>query len=306
MTCRSLPLSWLSILYLCFVSNSLFAGDEQKQLAERYVDEQLSVLRQTIIERREIDLRIKIASMPLLDALAVWEPNGQLVFPEKASDTYIDDHIFLRSESRLEALLASTDKTAWERYDVNSASLLYCQRSTFALSICAVIKTDELAGAIEATKEELLSGLFPSERVTLPLIEYLLITLIIVLAFIGWRVGWKALYRKNTPAAKSEQRSTLRMADMEIDPKRMLIMRDELTSNITVRDLKLLSFFVERPDEVLSKDMLYDAGWGRDFVPSSRALEQHIMTLRKKIDPERKRKSLIETVHGQGYRFPSE
>ena len=83
-------------------------------------------------------------------------------------------------------------------------------------------------------------------------------------------------------------------------------MRDELTANITVRDLKLLNCFVERPDEVLSKDTLYDAGWGRDFVPCSRALEQHIMTLRKKIDPERKRKSLIETVHGQGYRFPSE
>lgn len=306
MTCRSLSLSWLSIFYLCFVSNSLFAGGEQKQLAERYVDEQLSVLQQTIVERRETDLRIKIASTPLFDALAVWEPNGHLMFPEKASDTYIDDHIFLRSESRLEALLASTDKTAWERYDVNSASLLYCQRSTFALSICAVIKTDELAVAIEVTKEELLSGLFPSERVTLSLIEYLLITLIIVLAFIGWRVGWKVLYRKNTPAAKSKKRSTLRMADMEIDPKRMLIIRDELTANITVRDLKLLSCFVERPDEVLSKDMLYDAGWGRDFVPSSRALEQHIMTLRKKIDPERKRKSLIETVHGQGYRFPSE
>lgn len=302
MTCRSLSLSWLSIFYLCFVSSSLFAGDDQKQLTERYVDEQLSALQHTIVERRETDLRIKIASTPLFEALAVWEPNGHLLFPEKASDTYIDDHIFLRSESRLEALLASTDKTAWERYDVNSASLLYCQRSTFALSICAVINTDELAAAIELTKAELLSGLFPSDRVTLSTTEYLLITLVIVLAF----VGWKVLYRKNTPEAKPEARSTLRMADMEIDPKRMLIMRDELTSNITVRDLKLLSCFVERPDEVLSKDMLYDAGWGRDFVPSSRALEQHIMTLRKKIDPERKRKSLIETVHGQGYRFPSE
>lgn len=302
MTCRSLSLSWLSIFYLCFVSSSLFAGDEQTQLAERYIDEQLSVLQQTIVERRETDLRIKIASMPLFEALAVWEPNGLLMFPEKASDTYIDDYIFLRSEPRLEALLASTDKTAWERYDVNSASLLYCQRSTFALSICAVINTDELAVAIKATKKELLSALFPSDRVRLPLIEYLLITLVIVLAF----VGCKMLYRKNTPEAKPEPRSTLRMGDMEIDPKRMLIMRDELTANITVRDLKLLNCFVERPDEVLSKDTLYDAGWGRDFVPSSRALEQHIMTLRKKIDPERKRKSLIETVHGQGYRFPSE
>lgn len=302
MTCRSLSLSWLSIFYLCFVSSSLFAGDEQTQLAERYIDEQLSVLQQTIVERRETDLRIRIASMPLFEALAVWEPNGLLMFPEKASDTYIDDYIFLRSEPRLEALLASTDKTAWERYDVNSASLLYCQRSTFALSICAVINTDELAVAIKATKKELLSALFPSDRVRLPLIEYLLITLVIVLAF----VGCKMLYRKNTPEAKPEPRSTLRMGDMEIDPKRMLIMRDELTANITVRDLKLLNCFVERPDEVLSKDTLYDAGWGRDFVPSSRALEQHIMTLRKKIDPERKRKSLIETVHGQGYRFPSE
>lgn len=305
MTCRSLFLSWLPIVYLCFLSSPLVADDEQKQRAERYVDEQLSVLQQTIVERRETDLRIKVASTPLFEALAVWEPNGSLMFPERASATYTDDYIFLRSEVRLEALLASTEATAWERYDVNAASLLYCQRST--LSVCAVINTDELTAALETSKDNLLSGIFPSVRSTFSAIEYLLALLLITVVITPLVfTARKKLYPQGKLQVTPQPRTVLTMGDMEIDPKRMLIMRDDLTANITVRDFKLLSCFAERPDEVLSKDMLYDAGWGRDFVPSSRALEQHIMTLRKKIDPERKRKSLIETVHGQGYRFPSE
>jgi len=56
--------------------------------------------------------------------------------------------------------------------------------------------------------------------------------------------------------------------------------------------------------EVISKDQLYSAGWGRDFMPNSRALEQHIMVLRRKLDPDKKRQVLIETIHGQGYKCP--
>ena len=94
------------------------------------------------------------------------------------------------------------------------------------------------------------------------------------------------------------------MGDMEIDPKRMSIKRGQYEASISQRDLKLLVCLANNPDVVITKDKLYNVGWGRDFMPNSRSLEQHILTLRNKIDPERKRAVLIETVHGQGYRYP--
>ena len=95
------------------------------------------------------------------------------------------------------------------------------------------------------------------------------------------------------------------MADMRVKPRQQLVERGGVTSQVSERDLKLLGHFALHPNEVISKDELYNVGWGRDFVASSRALEQHMINLRKKIDPNRNLPVIIETVHGQGYRFPS-
>lgn len=53
----------------------------------------------------------------------------------------------------------------------------------------------------------------------------------------------------------------------------------------------------------MTKDELYDVGWGRDYMPNSRALDQHMINLRRKLDPNQSLPVVIETVRGVGYRL---
>ena len=89
----------------------------------------------------------------------------------------------------------------------------------------------------------------------------------------------------------------------KIIPERHTAIRDSLEVSLTPRDLKLLTILEERNGAVVTKDELYDAGWGRDYMPNSRALDQHMINLRRKLDPDKSRPVLIETVHGVGYRL---
>ena len=113
--------------------------------------------------------------------------------------------------------------------------------------------------------------------------------------------GFRRIERKSSALPVDD--NAFDFGPVRISPGRMLAMIGPHCSDLTQRDLKLIMFMRCNQGFVLNKDLLYDAGWGRDFMPNSRALEQHMLTLRKKLDPDRSNKDMIETVHGQGYRF---
>ena len=73
--------------------------------------------------------------------------------------------------------------------------------------------------------------------------------------------------------------------------------------DLTPREVSLLQFFAKHAGQALTRDALLDACWGIDYFPESRTLDQHIATLRKKIDTDSTRPSLIETLRGTGYRY---
>ena len=69
------------------------------------------------------------------------------------------------------------------------------------------------------------------------------------------------------------------------------------------REVAILWLLRFRQGQVVTRDMLFDFCWGRDYLPSSRALDQQISVLRRKIDIDGAPSPLIHTVHGEGYRF---
>ena len=79
--------------------------------------------------------------------------------------------------------------------------------------------------------------------------------------------------------------------------------RGELCIDLNLRDLKILTLLHEHPGKVLDRNTLFNACWGLDYAPNSRALDQHISQLRKKIEHDPKEPKIIQTVHGAGYRY---
>ncbi len=66
------------------------------------------------------------------------------------------------------------------------------------------------------------------------------------------------------------------LCDLMVHPRELRARRGDSTVELSLRDVKLLRAFHERPGEVLDRFTLYDIGWGEDFFPNSRSLDQHL------------------------------
>jgi DNA-binding response OmpR family regulator len=85
---------------------------------------------------------------------------------------------------------------------------------------------------------------------------------------------------------------------LEIDFKRYKATRKNKLLKLSSLEFKLLRFFISRKGDVISRNELLEQVWGYETIPSTRTVDAHILSLRKKIG-----KKYIATVHGQGYRF---
>lgn len=91
----------------------------------------------------------------------------------------------------------------------------------------------------------------------------------------------------------------------EIHPKRLSARNGDRETDLSPRELKVITLLASRPGEVVTRDELLNACWGLEYFPESRTLDQHVLNLRKKIEEFPSRPALIETVRGAGYRFPN-
>ncbi len=72
---------------------------------------------------------------------------------------------------------------------------------------------------------------------------------------------------------------------------------------VTAMEFDLLKVFAERPHRPLSRDQLMDLTQNRDWDPNDRSIDIRITRLRKKIEPDPDKPSVIRTVRGVGYLY---
>jgi len=72
---------------------------------------------------------------------------------------------------------------------------------------------------------------------------------------------------------------------------------------LTHKEFVLLREFVRHPGRVLSRDYLLDALAGKRADPFDRSIDVLVGRLRRKIEPDAKRPTLIVTAAGEGYKF---
>lgn len=81
---------------------------------------------------------------------------------------------------------------------------------------------------------------------------------------------------------------------------------DGVALSLSTADYRLLSTFVERPRQVLTRDQLLDLTQGREANPFDRAIDNQISRLRRKIEADPRNPTLIKTVWGGGYMFSAD
>jgi len=73
---------------------------------------------------------------------------------------------------------------------------------------------------------------------------------------------------------------------------------------MTTTEFEILNVFVTSPNTIFSRNQLLDAARGRESFSGDRAVDVHIMRIRKKLSPEDPSgQDIINTVHGMGYSF---
>jgi DNA-binding response OmpR family regulator len=93
------------------------------------------------------------------------------------------------------------------------------------------------------------------------------------------------------------------MADLRVVPPELRAYRGEIEISLSLRDIKVLRLLKRRVGRVVDRNELADEVWGADYFPGSRALDQHVSQLRKRIEADPTHPQIIRTVHGAGYRF---
>jgi len=113
----------------------------------------------------------------------------------------------------------------------------------------------------------------------------------------------RAVTRRCGRSKPAESESSFMMGDLEVLPLELRARRGESVIELSLRDVKLLKLFHEHRGIVLDRITISDRVWGEDYFPNSRTLDQHVSRLRKRIETQPERPSLIRTVHGAGYRY---
>ena len=94
-----------------------------------------------------------------------------------------------------------------------------------------------------------------------------------------------------------------RFGDAEVDFGRCELRRAGKPVELTALEFKLLAAFVRNGGKVLSRARLLDIVWGHGTFVTDRVVDNHVVTLRKKVEPEPSEPRYIVSVRGMGYRF---
>jgi DNA-binding response OmpR family regulator len=97
--------------------------------------------------------------------------------------------------------------------------------------------------------------------------------------------------------------TALTMGDVHIDLVKQTARRGRATLHLTSKEFAMLRLLADAGGEPVTRDRFLDVAWGYTAFPTTRTVDNHIASLRAKLEPEPEKPRWIKTVHGVGYRL---
>ena len=108
------------------------------------------------------------------------------------------------------------------------------------------------------------------------------------------------LARIRAQVRRSEDITKLQIGDLLLDLIHRKVTRGGEEVQLTGKEFNLLEYFMQHPDEILSRETLSEKVWNETFDALTNVIDVYINYLRNKVDRNRETK-LIHTVRGVGY-----
>ncbi|MFJ5770332.1 response regulator transcription factor [Psychrobacillus sp. NPDC093180] len=110
-------------------------------------------------------------------------------------------------------------------------------------------------------------------------------------------------YERLTKGPQSISDEILEVNDIRLNTKSHKVFSFDQEINLTTKEFELLKFLMKHPNQVFSKEDLFERVWGLDSLGDTSTVVVHIKRLREKIEFDPKNPLLFETIWGSGYRF---
>lgn len=90
---------------------------------------------------------------------------------------------------------------------------------------------------------------------------------------------------------------------INVNPQKLLVTVDGKEIDLPPKEYEILCYLMEHPNWVVSRDMLLDGIWGRDYFGENRVVDNHVKKLRKALGSAGNQ---IKTVISKGYKIVNE
>jgi DNA-binding response OmpR family regulator len=95
----------------------------------------------------------------------------------------------------------------------------------------------------------------------------------------------------------------LKLGDIEIDLVRQTAARGRKPIHLTAKEFSMLRLMAEAEGEPVTRERFLDVVWGYAAFPTTRTVDNHIASLRAKLEPDPNEPRWLKTVHGVGYKL---
>jgi len=110
----------------------------------------------------------------------------------------------------------------------------------------------------------------------------------------------RAVSRRAHPPGVEGQCS---FGEITVDFNKMQLTRAGNMVSLTRQEFKTLKYFLANPERVISREELLNEVWGYTCYPTTRTVDNHLLTLRQKLEKDPSNPVHFVTVHGMGYKF---
>jgi two-component system alkaline phosphatase synthesis response regulator PhoP len=113
----------------------------------------------------------------------------------------------------------------------------------------------------------------------------------------------EARLRRSTDAPLSAAPESYRFGAVHADFRKTEVKKDGQPVELSAMELMLLRYFVAHRGQTLSREELLKAVWGYDHPPTTRTVDVHVASLRRKLERSPRHPEYVLTIHRLGYKF---
>ena len=113
----------------------------------------------------------------------------------------------------------------------------------------------------------------------------------------------RAIVRRTLASPGSLATQVYKFGDLRVNTWNAAVWRGDERLRLSMMEYALLQFLIRHPGEVISRQRILEEVWSSDTEVGLRAVDMHVLWLRKKIGDDPSGPRWIRTVHGKGYAF---